>query len=673
MHESRGFGYHDRAMISHARTIGLLLTLGILAAGCATQRVVKISASPPDATIKVDGVERGRAPVTEKFVFNNEKETHRVTASRLGFKDQTVQVARDFTQSELLIELRPQTRRVYFSVVPVPGVVLVNGEPLAPEPVGATSVELEFTVDAQNNWNSHTITAERPGWRPASQVVSWTDLDQNYVLKMEPMRKDLSITTDPPGAQVFVDGQLIGTSPVTDPDRDFPVEYDSNQFIGRKIRAEKPGYDPVEMIAGWDEGKNDYHIDIPPKSKRVRVFSEPDGADVAIEGVEGKTQGGMTVFELTFPPVNEKGELRTYTARLTKKTADSEWYPAELEIGWDGGRTDYRVELREILTRPVPLTVATFKRADAGWEVVPVEQTTIGFKDLTEGPSRRPPVQIVRLAPGESIGSMALSPDGTRIVYTVLVGRDKAELRSVMRVIRTDGSGSTGKITDGRTLDLTPSYSPSGDQILFSSNRAGRRLNIWSMPADGAGGITRLTASPDSSDLWPSLDSDPKPRLFYQAMIDTRSDPRLYMTPINTVHQMDLTQLGGEQPRVSPKNDSVLFAAANESTGKRDIYRVSDKGGAPENLTNTPEFDEFDAAWTRDGRRFAFACDRGQDSDGRHNFDIWIMDLTKPGEPQQVTVNGSVDDQPLWDPAGDGIYFRSNRGGTWGIWRANLR
>ena len=118
---------------------------------------------------------------------------------------------------------------------------------------------------------------------------------------------------------------------------------------------------------------------------------------------------------------------------------------------------------------------------------------------------------------------------------------------------------------------------------------------------------------------------------------------------------------------------TLLFNNVNEKTGKRDIFTVKTEGGVPDNLTNTPDADDFDPAWNHEGTKIAFVSDRGVDEDQRHNFDIWVLDFAHPGPPIQLTTNGSWDDCPVWDPSGTHIYFRSNRGGEWAIWRITVK
>jgi Tol biopolymer transport system component len=49
---------------------------------------------------------------------------------------------------------------------------------------------------------------------------------------------------------------------------------------------------------------------------------------------------------------------------------------------------------------------------------------------------------------------------------------------------------------------------------------------------------------------------------------------------------------------------------------------------------------------------------------------VYVMNVTgKDRRQTRVTYNGSWDDVPAWDPGGKTLFFRSNRGGQWGIWK----
>lgn len=640
----------------------------VLAGGCATTRKMTISARPDDAILSLDGVNRGRGPITEKLRFHGD-EVHRVTASRLGYTPQTVELKADDDRRHLVINLKPRTKQVTIRVSPVPARITVDGRPIGDAPARQASLTLPFTVDPSNHWTEHRVSASRPGYEPAEQLIKWDDPSGDYTLALDAMKKDLSITTTPPAAQVSIDGRPLGTSPITYSNYPFPADPQTGRSLPHRVRATKAGYQPAEIMISWDNGRHNYHLDLAAPSKTVRITTNPPAAIVMIDGEElPRDASGVSTAKLSFPPVDEKGTPRTYTALVKKKTAESEWVPEELTIGWDQGRADYSVALTEVKTRPVTLLRPRTVRTDDGWKIEPQTLDTLAMKDVTEGPMVAPPVRIMEAPKGAVIDSLGVSPDGQWLLFSVLQSKGAGDLRSQVQMIRSDGTGGPVLFGDGRSLDLTPSFSPDGSQIVFASNRGGRHLSIWQLAANGEGGVTQLTAG-DTTDLWPTVDSDPKPRLFYEALVDSRSDPRLYMTQLGTTIRTDLTQSGGEQPRVSPKADSVVFTLANQKTGKREIFQMSDRGGAAVNLTGAPDFDSLDPAWSKGGSRIAFASDRGADADGKHNYDIWMLDLAHPDKPIRLTTNGSWDDCPAFDPTGKMLYFRSNRGGTWGIWR----
>jgi hypothetical protein len=651
------------------RCLLLSLAFAFLAVGCATTKNMTITTRPPDASIKIDGIERGKGKVTAPIIFKDKKDTHVVLVSRMGYKDQTITLKQDYQGETLNVDLKPLTKRVTITVSSVPGKINIDGKPVSNEPMETVTQELEFTVDARNNWTTHTISVERPGYERADRVVSYQDKDATYAIRLEPQKKNLTINTKPQGAQVFLDGEPVGVSPVSVQARPFPVDIATDEVIKQKLRVDKKGYDPIEVLIGWDGGKTDYNVDLLAKTKTVRFIVDPPGSVVTLDGKPlEKGPTGHPSAALQFPPVDAAGNLKTYSAIISKKTADSEWEPQKLTVAWDGGRQDYSVTLKEILTRPVNLLSPTLVRGDDGWTVDPVTTVTLAMKDVTEGAQKEPPQQITRHTRGTQIDTLTISPDGSKLLFTIVQGRDRATFRSLMVLMNTDGSGGATYINDGKSLEITPAFTPGGDQVVFSSNRASRQMKVWAMSAVGAPGITQLSSG-ETNDLWPCIDSDPKPRLFFQAMVDTRPDPRIYMTQLGTTTRTDMTQLGGSQPRVNPKADAVAFTLVNDKTGKRDIYIMPDRGGAPRNITNTADIDEFDPEWSKDGARLAFVSDAGVDEERRQNLDVWAMDLAKPERPVQITNNGSHDDHPAWDPSGRSIYFRSNRGGEWAIWR----
>ena len=646
----------------------LACMLGLLS-GCTTTREVTVSARPPDAVLSVDGVDLGPGPLKQTLTFKGDDDIHRVTASRPGYAPQTVELTSAYDKPELTIELQPQTRQVRIHVTPVPATITFDGKPVTDQPVQDVNLTLSYSVSENNLPVQHVVRASRPGYQQAEQIVRWEDATNQYTLALDALRKDLTITTTPAGAQVSLEGRPLGTSPVAVKAVAFPVDPSTGNYVPQRLTVSKSGYDPLHTTINWDDGRESYHLDLPPKSKTVRITTDPRGAVVRVDGRElPRDESGVSTAKLEFPAVDDRGELKTYTAVASKKTAESEWAPRELTIGWDNGKPDYSIALQEVKTRPVMLIRPKPVRTDEGWQIEPQMLQTLAMKDVTEGPTAEPPVRIIQSPQGTVIDMLAVSPDGQWVVFTTLSGKSRADLRSQIQMVRTDGSGAPVLFGDGASLDLMPAFMPDGSQIVFASNRGGKRLSIWQIAASGQGGVTQLTGG-DTTDLWPTVDSEPKPRLFYEALVDSRPDPRIYLAPLGTTLRTDLTQSGGEQPRVGPKADAVLFTLTNEKTAKREIFKMSDRGGGAVNVTNLPDFDNFDPVWSKDGSKIAFTSDRGVDADGRHNYDIWVLDLLHPEKPHRITANGSWDDCPAWDPGGKYIYFRSNRGGSWGVWR----
>src|SRR5690606_23400049 len=118
------------------------MCLWVLASWCSTMREVTIDTAPGGALLRIDGVDRGRAPLIERFIFEDPEQVHRVVAVKEGYKETPWTIERDFTELRHTIELKPLTRVVLIKVTPVPGVLFIDGEQVTEQPVSTFSREL---------------------------------------------------------------------------------------------------------------------------------------------------------------------------------------------------------------------------------------------------------------------------------------------------------------------------------------------------------------------------------------------------------------------------------------------------------------------------------------------------------------------------------------------------
>lgn len=108
--------------------------------------------------------------------------------------------------------------------------------------------------------------------------------------------------------------------------------------------------------------------------------------------------------------------------------------------------------------------------------------------------------QIVHISPNGTEKTLsagmnpALSPDGKRIVFSLREGRSIH-----LFMMQKDGTGKA-QLTDARSIDVQPTWSPDGKWIAFTSNRAGANMrhprkgswDIWSIDSEGRN-LTQLT------------------------------------------------------------------------------------------------------------------------------------------------------------------------------------
>ncbi|MBL8980903.1 MAG: PD40 domain-containing protein, partial [Gemmatimonadetes bacterium] len=110
------------------------------------------------------------------------------------------------------------------------------------------------------------------------------------------------------------------------------------------------------------------------------------------------------------------------------------------------------------------------------------------------------PITIDDIMDLKNVGAVQVSPDGSRILYTISAWEhpaardtskgDQHDMRSHVWMIRADGSGNR-QVTFGERGESAPQWSPDGRYISFVTARGaangtdGPRPQVWLMHADG--------------------------------------------------------------------------------------------------------------------------------------------------------------------------------------------
>lgn len=415
--------------------------------------------------------------------------------------------------------------------------------------------------------------------------------------------------------------------------------------------------------------------------KFVRVTSTPDSAQVLLNGTVAGTTPYTNIFDFSkqksYQVVIRKDGFREANALIA--------YQPE-------NQHDYSVVLEKAEEVSVELATVEPQQTAEGAKLQLVRRRTLAYLEVIE---RSPTVAAVTRVtsnedPSSQIGAPVLSPTEDVLVYELIVteGAGNKDWYSNIQKMLVGGFGQT-RLTYGKWTDINPTFMPSGKVIAFSSNRTSANKTLWRVNADNtAGGITRLTST-QAEDYSPSASSNGKV-IAYASLPPRADEVQIWTVPVDGNLVTQLRE--GENPSISPDGKKILFHRRDKITGDWQLWIMSIDGTEETQLTQTTEASDpakiaaaaantrdterdlqlfvqnIQGRWSPDGRWIVYASNEGRDSKGRRNFDIWLM-AADGSARTQLTTNGSWDDSPCWDRAGELVYFRSNRGAAWNIWR----
>lgn len=216
-----------------------------------------------------------------------------------------------------------------------------------------------------------------------------------------------------------------------------------------------------------------------------------------------------------------------------------------------------------------------------------------------------------------------------------------------------------------------PAPSPDGKTIVFASGG-----DLWTVAAEG--GDAHLLVSHPATESRPLYSPDGREVAF----VSTRSgNGDLYVLTLESgaLRRATWDDAGDQLDAWSPDGKFLYFTSVRDDiAGMSDVFRVPAAGGLPVAVSADRYLTEFAAAPAPDGRTVAFSA-RGiafsqwwrHGSSHIDESEIWKLDAD--GRATRLSASGAKHLWPLWAPAGDRLYFVSDRDGQENLWQLDPR
>jgi TolB protein len=335
------------------------------------------------------------------------------------------------------------------------------------------------------------------------------------------------------------------------------------------------------------------------------------------ELVRPATGGGRWITDWSGPPVNANYLAFGYTA-ITQGVLDLRGWFYDLSKGTTGNAQVFGKVYAGTPDEAGARQVAHQFAADilALWGAQSLFGTHIYFVSDRTGhkevwgmdPDGRNQRQITRF--GSTSLEPAISPDGSKLAFV-----SYTRVTPGIFVFSVDPPRDLRFYNQRASVNETPSFTPDGKQIVYSSSAPNGCCRVYISNLDGTG-----------------------------------------FRPITSSSFIDV------EPKVNPKTGSTIVFVSGRS-GPQQVYLMNIDGTGIERLT-PGEGEASNPSWNPDGQHIAFSWTRGF---AAGNWNVFLMDVASRN-PTQLTHSEGRNENPVWAPDGVHLAFMSTRAGGKQIW-----
>ncbi len=269
----------------------------------------------------------------------------------------------------------------------------------------------------------------------------------------------------------------------------------------------------------------------------------------------------------------------------------------------------------------------------------------------------------------ERVAGPVLSPDGTRVVYTVRstdIDKNKGHTEIWMLDLRTPKALPV-QLTNSEGNNSEPSWAPKGDAVYFLSTRS-KSSQVWRVLATG-GEPVKVTDLPLDVDTYRVSPAGDRLALTMEVFRDcptlactvqrneekskAKSGARTYDSLF--VRHWDTWAVAGQRAVLH----SVALGSDGRATG--DVANLS--GTLDGDVPSKPNGDKSDYAFSPDGASIVFSVRvAGKGEPWSTNFDLYQVNAKGGAAPRNLTLdNPAWDAEPVFSPDGKTLAYRAMR------------